>query len=47
MGSLTFGKDTARDKYQEFLEEYAEDKEDETSIKKASKLSTTAWHLVD
>jgi hypothetical protein len=47
MGSLTFGKDTARDKYQEFLEEYAEYKEDETSIKKASNLSTSAWHLVD
>jgi len=47
MGSLTFGTDTAKDKYQEFLEEYAEYKDDETSIKKASNLSTSAWHLVD
>ena len=47
MGSLTFGTDTAKDKYQEFLEEYAEYKNDETSVKKASNLATTAWHLVD
>ena len=47
MGSLTFGTDTAKDKYQDFLEEYNEYKEDETSIKKASNLATSAWHLVD
>lgn len=47
MCSLTFGTDTAKDKYQEFLEEYAEYKNDETSIKKASNLSISAWHLVD
>lgn len=47
MGSLTFGADTAKDKYQEFLEEYAEFKNDETSIKKASNLANSAWHLVD
>ncbi|GGW39167.1 hypothetical protein [Arenibacter certesii] len=47
MGSLTFGTDTAKDKYQEFLEEYAEYKDDETSIKKASNLANSAWHLVD
>lgn len=47
MGSLTFGTDTARDKYQEFLEEYAEYKKDEISVKKALNIATTAWHLVD
>ncbi|MEP1490029.1 MAG: hypothetical protein ABJK28_16540 [Algibacter sp.] len=47
MKSLTFGTDTARDKYEEFLQEYSEYKEDETSIKKAKNLSISAWHLVD
>lgn len=47
MGSLTFGVDTARDKYQEFLEEYGEYKDDVTSIIKATNLSTSAWHLID
>ncbi|WP_405376596.1 hypothetical protein [Nonlabens sp. Asnod3-A02] len=47
MSSLTFGTDTAKEKYQEFLEEYTEYKDDETSIQKASNLSSSAWHLVD
>ncbi len=47
MGSLTFGTDTAKDKYQEFLEEYTEYKDDKTSVKKARNLAITAWHLVD
>jgi hypothetical protein len=47
MGSLTFGTDTAKDKYREFLIEYDDYKKDETSIKKASNLATTSWHLID
>jgi hypothetical protein len=47
MGSLTFGSNSATDKYIEFLEEYAEYEKDDISIKKAINLSTSAWHLVD
>lgn len=47
MGSLTFGMDTAEERYREFIEEYAEFKNDTTSIKKASNLSSSAWHLID
>jgi hypothetical protein len=47
MGSLTFGTDSAKDKYREFLIEYADYKDDETSAKKACDLATTSWHLID
>ena len=47
MGSLTFGTDNAKDKYREFLSEYHDYKNDETSTKKAINLATTSWHLID
>ncbi len=47
MGSLTFGADSAKNKYEEFIEEYSEYKKDDTSKYKASNLANSAWHLVD
>jgi hypothetical protein len=47
MNSLNFGKDTAKDKYEEFLQDYNEYINDDLSIQKAKRLSNSAWHLVD
>lgn len=47
MNSLNFGKDTAKDKYKEFLQDFDEYINDELSINKAKRLATNAWHLVD
>lgn len=47
MNSLNFGKDTANDKYEEFLQDYDEYINDNLSVKKAKILANSAWHLVD
>ena len=47
MNSINFGKDSANDKYDEFLQDYNEFMNDELSVKKAMRLATSAWHLVD
>ena len=47
MNSLNFGKDTANDKYEEFLQDYAEYINDDLSVKMAKRLASSSWHLVD
>jgi hypothetical protein len=47
MSSINFGRDSANDKYNEFLQDYNEFMDDELSVKKAMRLATSAWHLVD
>jgi hypothetical protein len=47
MGSLNFGKDTAKDKYDSFLVEFEEYINDDLSTNKAQRVATSAWHLVD
>tara|TARA_R110002111_G_scaffold252686_1_gene317660 strand:- start:102 stop:554 length:453 start_codon:yes stop_codon:yes gene_type:complete len=47
MNSLNFGKDSAKDKYEEFLEDYNDYINDNLSIIKAKRLANSAWHLVD
>jgi hypothetical protein len=47
MNSLNFGKDTANDKYKEFLQDYDEYINDDLSVKKAKRLASSSWHLVD
>jgi hypothetical protein len=47
MGSLNFGKDTAKDKYASFLIEFEEYVKDDLSTDKAQRVATSAWHLVD
>lgn len=47
MSSINFGKDSANDKFDEFLQDYDEFIDDELSVKRAMRLSTSAWHLVD
>ena len=47
MNSLNFGKDTAKDKLDEFLQDYSEYMNDDLSIQKAKRLASNSWHLVD
>ncbi|MFA5556197.1 MAG: hypothetical protein WCY06_05055 [Flavobacteriaceae bacterium] len=47
MNSLNFGKDTAKDKYQEFLQDYDDYINDDLSVYKAKRLANSGWHLVD
>jgi len=47
MNSLNFGKDSANDKYEEFLQDYKEYINDDLSVQKAIRLASSAWHLVD
>ncbi len=42
MNSLNFGKDTANDKYEEFLQDYDEYINDNLSVKKAKRLANSA-----
>ncbi|MGK0447796.1 MAG: hypothetical protein ACJA2M_001575 [Polaribacter sp.] len=47
MNSLNFGKDTTKDKYEEFLQDYNEYMNDELSVQKAKQLAANAWHIAD
>lgn len=47
MNSLNFGKDTAKDKYEEFLQHYLEYLNDDLSVLKAKQVAISAWHLTD
>ena len=47
MNSLNFRNNTARDKFEEFLQDYTEYINDDLSIKKAKRAIMNAWHLVD
>ena len=47
MNSLNFGKDNAKDKYEEFLADYNDYKNDDLNIVKAKRVAVSSWHLVD
>ena len=47
MSSLNFGKDNSVDKYQEFLADYNDYKNDDLNVNKAKRVAVSSWHLVD
>lgn len=47
MNSLNFGKDTSRDKYAEFLQDYADYIQNKLEIRLAKNVANSSWHLVD
>ncbi|MEZ4858533.1 MAG: hypothetical protein R2781_06955 [Flavobacteriaceae bacterium] len=47
MSSLTLGKDSAKDKYEDFLKDYSEYKKNGDSIEKALIVANSAWHLTE